>query len=84
MDNRLAVISIILENHEASKKLNNILHDSAQYIIGRMGIPYQKRGLNVITVVIDAPPSVTSSISGKLGMIEGASVKTMYSKEQKE
>lgn len=81
MNNRLAVISIILENSEASKKLNDILHDNAQYIIGRMGIPYQKRELNVITVVIDAPANVTSAISGKLGMIEGASVKTMYSKE---
>lgn len=81
MDSRLAVISIILSNPEASKKLNEILHEHSQYIIGRMGIPYQKRNLNVITVVIDAPVKVTSAISGKLGMISGASVKTMYSKE---
>lgn len=83
MDNRLAVISVILETPQAAERLNAVLHENGKYIIGRMGVPYPKRSLNVITVVIDAPGEVISAVSGKLGMIEGAGVKTMYAKEKK-
>lgn len=82
MENRLAVISIIIENSDFAEEINQLLHDNNSYIIGRMGIPYQKRNISVITIVIDAPLDVISSLSGKLGMLKGVSVKTMYSKEK--
>ncbi len=80
MENRVALIGIIVENLESVEKLNNTLHDYEKYIIGRMGIPYKKRGISIISIVIDAPNDIISSISGKLGMIPEVSIKTMYSK----
>mgnify|MGYP006807556285 FL=1 len=80
MENRLALIGIIVEDSDAAREINNILHDYGEYILGRMGIPYGKRGISVISVVVDAPGSVISAISGKLGMLKNVSVKTMYSK----
>ncbi len=80
MENRLALIGIIVEDSEAAREINNTLHDYGEYIIGRMGIPYGKRGISVISVAVDAPGSVISALSGKLGMIKNVSVKTMYSK----
>lgn len=83
MNTRIALIGIIVEDMEASKKLNDILHEYAKYIVGRMGIPYKEKGLCVISVFIDATNDIISSLSGKLGMIKGISVKTMYSKFNK-
>ena len=79
-DTRLAIIAIIVEEIEQTEKLNKILHNYSQYIIGRMGIPYQKKNVNVISVVVDAPNDIIGAISGKLGMIENITVKTVYSK----
>lgn len=79
METRVAVISIIVEDTEATEKLNSYLHDAGQYIIGRMGIPYRERGVNIISVALDAPQDVISSLSGKLGNLSGVSVKTAYS-----
>ena len=79
METRVAVISIIVEKNEASEKINSALHDAGEYIIGRMGIPYRKRNVNIISVALDAPQDVISSLSGKLGNIDGVSVKTAYS-----
>ena len=79
-DTRLAIIAIIVEEIEQTERLNKILHDYSQYIIGRMGIPYQKKNVNVISVVVDAPNDIIGAISGKLGMIENITVKTVYSK----
>ncbi|WP_294155655.1 TM1266 family iron-only hydrogenase system putative regulator [uncultured Clostridium sp.] len=81
MDNRIALIGIIVEDLENIEKLNNTLHEYGKYIIGRMGIPYKEKDVCVISVVIDASNDVISSLSGKLGMIKGISVKTMYSKK---
>ena len=81
MDNRIALIGIIVEDLGNTEKLNNILHEYSRYIIGRMGIPYKEKDVCVISVVIDARNDVISSLSGKLGMIKGISVKTMYSKK---
>ena len=67
----------------STEKLNTILHEYGQYIIGRMGIPYREKNISIISVVIDATNDVISSLSGKLGMIEGISVKTVYSKTGK-
>ncbi|MFZ2958329.1 MAG: TM1266 family iron-only hydrogenase system putative regulator [Candidatus Ozemobacteraceae bacterium] len=80
MESRIALIGIIVENPEVTDKLNQILHDSRQYIVGRMGIPYSKQNVCIISVIIDAPNTIISALSGKLGMLEGVSVKTVYSK----
>ncbi len=78
--NRIALIGIIIENNEISEEINRLLHDYSEFIVGRMGIPYRKGKVCIISVVIDAPCDVISSLSGKLGMLSGASVKTVYSK----
>ena len=62
------------------ESLNHILHEYGDYIIGRMGIPYRSRGISIISVAVDAPMNIISTISGKLGMLKGLSVKTIYSK----
>ena len=80
METRVAVISIIVEKKESVEDLNSILHDYRDFIIGRMGIPYQAKNLNIICVAIDAPQDIISALSGKLGKLEGVSVKAAYSK----
>ncbi len=79
METRLAVISIIVENPDSAEKLNETLHEYSQYIVGRMGIPYRERNVSVISIVVDAPQSTISAISGKIGKLDGVSVKTAYS-----
>ena len=79
METRVAVISIIIENPEAVQPMNEILHDYSEYIIGRMGIPYRKKGINIISIAIDAPQDKISALSGKIGSLSGVSVKTAYS-----
>ncbi|MBE7054195.1 MAG: hypothetical protein E7391_07980 [Ruminococcaceae bacterium] len=78
--NRVALIGIMIENKESVGKINDILHTYANYIIGRMGIPYQKRNISIISVAIDAPNDIINTISGKLGALDGVSSKTIYSK----
>lgn len=80
MESRVAVIGIVVEKEGNVEELNKILHQYGRYIVGRMGIPYQKRGINIISVVIDAPGDVISALSGKLGMLKGISSKAVYSK----
>lgn len=79
MESRVAVMGIIVENWDAVEKLNAILHDYGKYIIGRMGIPYHKKNINIISIAIDAPQNEISALSGKIGNIDGISVKTAYS-----
>lgn len=79
MDSRVAVIGIIIENPEAVDRVNAILHDHARYILGRMGIPYREKGIKIISIAIDAPQDVISTISGKVGRLPGVSAKTAYS-----
>lgn len=81
METRIALIGIIVEDLDKTEKLNSILHEYSTYIIGRMGLPYKEKDVCVISIVIDADNDVISSLSGKLGMIKGISVKTMYSKK---
>ena len=76
---RVAVIAVIVENNAATDAINELLHEAGQYIIGRMGIPYREKNINIISIAIDAPQDVISSLSGRLGRIEGVSVKTAYS-----
>ncbi|MFU0827785.1 MAG: Iron-only hydrogenase system regulator [Lachnoclostridium sp.] len=80
METRIALIGIIVENMEVVDHVNQILHEYSQYIVGRMGIPYKEKKISIISIVIDADNNVISSLSGKLGMINGISVKTVYSK----
>lgn len=80
METRIAVIGIIVENPDSVERLNEILHEYSPYILGRMGIPHQKRQLSIISIVIDAPQNTISALSGKLGMIPNVSTKTVYSK----
>lgn len=79
METRVAVISIIVENGDKAESLNSILHEYGEYIIGRMGIPYREKGISIISIAIDAPQDVISTLSGKIGNIEGISSKTAYS-----
>lgn len=80
MDTRIALIGIILESLESVGELNHLLSEYDEYVIGRMGIPYREKGIHVISVAMDAPNSVISAISGKLGMLPGVSTKTIYGK----
>lgn len=79
MQTRVAVIAIIVERDAATDQLNRLLSEAAPYIIGRMGIPYRERAINIISVAIDAPQDVISALSGKIGRLEGVSAKTAYS-----
>ncbi len=80
-DTRVAVISIIVENPDCVAQINDILHSASDYIIGRMGIPYRQKHINIISIVIDAPLNTISTVSGKLGKLNGVTVKTAYSKQ---
>ena len=79
MENRIAVIGIIVENPEATEQLNSILHEYGEYIVGRMGIPYRQRNIHIISVAVDAPQDAISAMAGKLGRIAGVNIKTAYS-----
>lgn len=79
MVSRVGVISIIVEDVNSVEALNSVLHSYGEYIIGRMGIPYREKGISVISVAIDAPQDVISSLSGKIGNLKGVSAKTVLS-----
>jgi putative iron-only hydrogenase system regulator len=79
-DSRLAIIAIIIEKKNAVEKINELLHSCAPFIIGRMGMPYPKKNVSIITVIVDAPQDIISTLSGKLGQIKDVSIKTTYSK----
>ena len=75
-------MGIIVDKPDAAERLNAVLHEYAEYVIGRMGVPYRKRGINVISVALDAPQNAISALAGKIGNIDGVSVKTAYSSVQ--
>ena len=79
METRVAVIGIIVENRESVPTLNRLLSDYGDYIIGRMGVPYHKKGISVISVAIDAPQDIINSLSGSIGNLDGIHAKTAYS-----
>ena len=80
MDTRIAIVGIIIDEFEAADEVNHVLHEAGAYIVGRMGIPYREKGLNIISVVVDAPQDVINSLAGKLGRIPGVTAKAVYSK----
>ena len=79
METRVAVMSVIVENPDSVSTLNELLHEYSSYIIGRMGIPYRKKNINIISIALDAPQNTLSSLAGKIGNLNGISVKTAYS-----
>ena len=80
MENRIALIGIVVENKDSVEKINAILHEYSEYMVGRMGIPYPKRNISVISIIVDAPNDAISALSGKLGMLPHVNTKTVYSK----
>ena len=79
MENRVAIMSIIVENTDSAESINSILHEYGEFVIGRMGIPYRKRNINIISIALDAPQDSISALSGKIGRLDGVSVKIAYS-----
>ena len=82
-ESRVALLGIMVEETEAASRVNGLLHEYGSYIIGRMGIPYREKQMNIISIVLDAPQATISALSGKLGMIPGVSSKCMYAGKQK-
>lgn len=79
METRIALIAVIVENLQSVEELNSILHEYGKYVIGRMGLPYRKCNISILSVAVDAPQDVISALSGKIGRLDGVSVKTAYS-----
>ncbi len=79
MEKRIALIGIILEKEEAAEPMNRILHEYRECVVGRMGIPYREKGVNIISVAVDAPQDQINALSGKIGRLDGVSAKTVYS-----
>lgn len=79
MQTRVAVMSAIVENTDSVEKLNELLHQYGEFIIGRMGLPYKARKISIVSIALDAPQDTISSLAGKLGNLPGVSVKTAYS-----
>ena len=78
METRIAVIGIVVESELSVEPLNEILHEYREYIIGRMGIPYRQKGINIISIAVDAPQDAIPALSGKVGKLPGVSSKTVY------
>ena len=81
METRVAVLAIIVREGTAVTALNDLLHQYGAYIVGRMGVPYRQRGVNIISVALDAPQDIISALSGKLGRLPGVTAKTVYAPE---
>ena len=79
METRVAIISIIVEDRGKIEEINRLLHETNEYIIGRMGIPYRQKGISIISIAIDAPQDTISTLSGKIGRLSGVTTKTAYS-----
>ncbi len=78
METRVAVMGIIVQDLQSAERLNGILHEYGQYIIGRMGIPYRQKDISILSVAVDAPQDIISALAGKIGRLAGVSVKTAY------
>lgn len=80
MESKIAVVSIIVSDVDSVGEINAVLHDFGKYVIGRMGIPYKEKNVNVISVVVDAPQEIINGLSGKIGMLKGVSSKVLLTK----
>jgi putative iron-only hydrogenase system regulator len=81
-ENHISIIGIIVEDRMAAGRINDLLNQYGEYIVGRLGIPYKDKNISVINIVLDAPPDTVSALSGKLGMFDGVSTKTVISKKK--
>ena len=79
-ENRLAVISVIVENREVSPQINALLSEFGEYVIGKMGIPYKEKGVSIISIAVDAPAGIINRLTGKIGMLNGVTAKTLMHK----
>lgn len=79
MESRVAIIGIVVDNPDSVELLNNVLHEYGEFIVGRMGIPYRRRKINIISIAVEAPQDVISALSGKIGKLDGISSKAAYS-----
>ena len=82
METRVVLLGIIVEDTASVEELNAVLHEYREYIIGRMGLPYRKKKLHIISIVMDAPQDIISALSGKIGMLPGITAKALYAKTQ--
>ena len=80
METRIAIIGILVEDIDSTGSVNEILHDYGVYILGRMGVPYREKNVNIISIALDAPQDVVNTLAGKLGRLPGVSAKAMYSR----
>ena len=81
METRVALVAIIVREVASVSALNELLHQYGSYMVGRMGVPYRSRGVNIISVAMDAPADVISALSGKIGKLPGITAKTVYAPE---
>ena len=79
-ENRIAVVSILVSDRSVSDKINELLSEYGEWILGRMGIPYKEKNVSVLSVVMDAPVEITNALTGKLGRLSGVSVKALFGK----
>ncbi|MCI5944492.1 MAG: iron-only hydrogenase system regulator [Eubacterium sp.] len=80
METRIAVLSIIVEDKEQTAQLNDMIHEYSEYVVGRMGIPYREKGISIISLVMDAPQNVISTLSGRIGRLRGVTSRATYAK----
>jgi len=78
METRVAVIAIIVKEQQAAEQINALLHEAAEYIVGRMGLPYRQKGVSIISVTIDAPQNVINTLAGRIGRLQGVEAKIVY------
>ena len=79
-ENKIAIVAVVIKNKDSVARVNAVFHDYADFVLGRLGVPYKEKNVNIISVAIDAPQTVLNSLSGKLGMIDGVSSKLMITK----
>ena len=77
---KIAIVAVVIKNKESVEKVNAIFHEYGDYVIGRLGIPYRQKGVNVISICLDAPQTLLNSLSGKLGMLDGVTSKVLITK----
>lgn len=80
MDKRIGIVGIVIEDFSCAERINAILHEYGYLIVGRMGVPYRERGVSVISLIVDGVNDDISAMTGKLGRVAGASVKSMITK----
>ncbi|MBQ9536917.1 MAG: iron-only hydrogenase system regulator [Desulfovibrionaceae bacterium] len=80
MEDRVAIIAILVSQKESVSTINEILHEYSEYIIGRLGLPYKQKNINIISIVLDAPQDKVSALAGKIGKLQGVTTQTLFSK----